>query len=425
MKRILIASLLFASALASNAQSTSKAKDLLKSKKIPEAKAEIDKVVASEKGAKDPEAWYTKAKIYSEIASDSTQKSGVTEARNEAFEALKKYTSIDDKKLLLSTMDNHKTMIDIYQGYFKTGAAFYNANNFADAFTNFKKSLEVGAFINEKGVANIKLDTLVTLYTGISAEKLNQKDTAAVYYSKLADAKVTGDNLVEIYKWLADYYRTKKDNASAAKYVESGKTLYPKDPFWDSFELEMAGESGNKQDLLTKYAAVVAKEPNNYLYVFNYGVELYKEGYKDTIASRPADWEKMIDLAENNMKKTIELKPDFPQASLVLGQILFNKGVDISKKMKEFKLPASGKMKPEDQKAKDDLKVQMLAKFDQALPYFVKVEELLGSKGKLKMEEKLNLKDTYDLMINIYEQKGAKEKVKEYEDKFNNVDKAH
>jgi tetratricopeptide (TPR) repeat protein len=322
-------------------------------------------------------------------------------------------------------MDNHKTMIDIYQGYFKTGAAFYNSNNFQDAFTNFKKSLEVGAFINEKGVANIKLDTLVTLYTGISAEKLNQKDTAAIYYSKLADAKVTGENLVEIYKWLADYYRQKKETEKAANYVTVGKSLYPKDPFWDSFELEMAGESGNKQDLLAKYEAIVAKEPDNYLYVFNYGVELYKEAYKDSISKRPANWEAMIDKAETNMKKTIELKNDFPQANLVLGQILFNKGVDLNKKMKEIKLPASGKLKPEEQKMKDDLKAQMMSKFDQAIPHFEKVDQLLGSKGKLKMDEKSNLKDTYDLLINIYEQKNLKDKVKEYEDKFNNVDKAH
>ena len=179
MKKILVVSMFFASALGSIAQSTNKAKDLLKSKKMPEAKAEIDKVVASEKGGKDPEAWYVKAKIYSELANDSTQKSGSTEARNEAFDAIKKYAQIDDKKLLLSTMDNHKPLIDIYQGYFKTGAAFYNSSNFQDALANFKKGLEAGSFINDKGIANIKLDTLVTLYAGISAEKLQQKDTAA------------------------------------------------------------------------------------------------------------------------------------------------------------------------------------------------------------------------------------------------------
>ncbi len=425
MKKILVVTFLFASALGSLAQSTSKAKDLLKSKKLPEAKAEIDKVVASEKGGKDPEAWYVKAKIYSEIANDSTQRASSTDARNEAFDAMKKYAQIDDKKLLLSTMDNHKPLIDIYQGYFKTGAAFYNSSNFKDALANFKKGLEAGSFINDKGVANIKLDTLVTLYAGISAEKLQEKDTAAVYYARLADAKVADTSYVEIYKWLADYYRQKKDNANATKYVQAGRTIFPKEDFWDNFDLELAGESGNKQDLLTKYEAVVAKEPSNYQYVFNYGVELYKEAYKDTVASRPANWEQMIEKAENNMKKTIELKPDFAQANLVLGQILFNKGVDIDKKIKAIKLPATGKLKPEEIKMKEDLRIQKLSKFDEAIPYFEKVEQLLGSKGKLKMDEKLNLKDTYDLLINIYEQKNLKDKVKDYEEKFNNVDKAH
>ena len=45
----------------------------------------------------------------------------------------------------------------------------------------------------------------------------------------------------------------------------------------------------------------------------------------------------------------------------------------------------------------------------------------------VKQEEKTALKDAYDLLITIYEQKGpaAKEKVDAYTTKFNNVDKDH
>ena len=53
------------------------------------------------------------------------------------------------------------------------------------------------------------------------------------------------------------------------------------------------------------------------------------------------------------------------------------------------------------------------------------VDKDLGSKGKLKMEEKSALKDAYDLLINIYEQKNIKDKVDTYTNKFNNVDKDH
>ena len=56
---------------------------------------------------------------------------------------------------------------------------------------------------------------------------------------------------------------------------------------------------------------------------------------------------------------------------------------------------------------------------------FEKVDQDLGTKGKLKMEEKNVLKDAYDLMITIYEQKNIKEKIDAYTAKFNNVDKDH
>jgi hypothetical protein len=425
MKRILVSSLLLASATCMFAQSAKKAADLLKSKKVEEAKTEIDKVVANDKGAKEADAWYTKSKVYAELGNDSTLKSKYPQARDEALDAIKKYVSLDDKKLISLTLDNYKPIMDVYNGYFKTGATFYNNNNFADAFENFKKCLETSKYMNEKGWSNLKLDTTVVLYTGISAEKLQKKDDAAIYYGMLADAKVSGENMAEIYKWLADYYNTKKDAANSSKYLAIGKSLYPKDNFWDTMELEIARDNGDKQNLFTKYEDIIAKDPTNYLYVYNYGIEQYKEAYKEDATKRPANSDELINKAITNIKKTLELKPDYAPANFVLGQVIYNQGVDLNAKAKEIKLPATGKLKPEDQKKKDDYKAEMMKKFDEAIPYFEKVDQLLGSQGKLKMDEKSNLKDSYDLLITIYEQKGMKDKVKVYEEKFNNVDKAH
>jgi hypothetical protein len=53
------------------------------------------------------------------------------------------------------------------------------------------------------------------------------------------------------------------------------------------------------------------------------------------------------------------------------------------------------------------------------------VDKDLGSKGKLKMDEKSSLKDAYDLLINIYQEKKVKDKEDLYTNKFNNVDKDH
>lgn len=425
MKRTIIAFVLTILSVGLFAQATNKVKDLLKSNKVEEARSEIDKVLANEKNAKDAEAWYVKSKVYSEIANNEKLTTTVPNAREESFAAIKKYTELDDKKLLSLTLDNYKPIMDVYQGYFKTGAAFYNNNNYADAYSNFKKCLEVSKYMNEKGWSNLKLDTSVVLYTGISAEKTNNKDEAALYYGMLADSKITGEGMGEIYKWLTDYYNVKKDAANAEKYLNLGKTLYSKDPFWASMELDMAREKGDKKELFTKYEENITKDPSNYLYIYNYGIELYKEAYKADASQRPANSDELISKAETNLKKVIELKPDYAPANLVLGQILYNQGVDLNAKSKEIKAPSGGKLKPEDQKMKDEMKAQMMKKFDDAIPYFEKVDALLGSQGKLKMEEKGNLKDAYDLLITIYDQKGQKDKLKAFEDKFNNVDKAH
>ncbi len=55
----------------------------------------------------------------------------------------------------------------------------------------------------------------------------------------------------------------------------------------------------------------------------------------------------------------------------------------------------------------------MIAKFNEAIPYFKKVDELLDSQGKLKMEEKETLKGALDLLIIATEEKVGTTRTKE------------
>ena len=427
MKRTLIAMMFASASICSYAQSASKANDLFKAKKYEEAKAEVDKVLTNEKNAKDADAWYAKSKIYDALSSAPKLAAANPTARSDAFDALKKYVDMDTKKLLSLTLDNYSVPQNLYKGYFTAGATFYNNNNFGDAYSSFKNCLEVGNYMHQKGWTNTTLDTTVVLYTGVSAEKLNKRDDAAIYYSKLADAKSTQDNMASIYQWLTQFYYDKKDTANTTKYLELGRSLYPKDPFWATVDLDVARDKGDKQQLFAKYEDVIAKEPSNYLYLYNYGIELYKEGYKQNVTERPANSADLIDKAAINLKKVIELKPDYSPANLVLGQLYYNQGVDINAQLKDMKSTAAAgaKAKPEDVKKKEDMKTAMLKKFDESIPYFDKVDQLLGSQGKLKRDEKTNLKDAYDLLTTIYEQKNMKDKAKSYEEKFNSVDKVH
>ncbi len=409
--------------LGSFAQNLDKIKDLLKNKKVAEAKTEIDKVMADSKNQKNAEAWYLKAKTYDAIASDEQLKSQVPDALSQSFDALKKYVELDDKKLILLQLDQYKPINDIYQGYFQAGANAYNGGKYADALTSFKGAISAYSFMSEKGWVTQKLDTTATLYAGISAEKSNDRDQAVTFYKQIADSGITkigGNDMVEIYKWVADYYDKKGDAANTQKYIALGKKAYPKDLFWPEMELEIARKQGNKDSLFAKYDEIVKEFPDNNLFYYNYGLELYQYASDTSSGKRPANADELVQRAQDNLKKSLELKPDYPQAALVLGQISYNTGVDLQQQAKLIK-----GTKPDDVKKRADLRTQAAKKFDEAIPYFEKVDQELGSKGKLKMEEKTALKDTYDLLITIYEQKNVKDKAEAYTNKFNNVDKDH
>lgn len=460
MKKVLLLALLAAPGLGLYAQKLDKAKDYLTKKKLTEAKTEIDNVLAIEKNQANPEAWYTKAKIYVAVAGDSTLRGTVPDAREIAFESLQKYMSVEEarekdasKRNVLLTLDNSQPLLDLYSGYSSTGATFYNAGNFNEALNNFKKCLGIFDFMASKNLTTLKLDTTTTLYAGISAEKASKPDEAAIYYGKIADQKAKGEGFAELYKWLADYYRQKGDVENAKKYSQYGREVYPGDAFWTGFELELMREKGTKEELFKKYDQVLQENPNNHLFLFNYAVEVYQEGYNQDATKRPANSKELIAKATDLIKKCLAIEPKYPNGNMVLGQIIYNEGVDINNENKAIRPQGGVKLTPEQLKKKEELRTAVVAKFDEAAPYFEQVANTLEAQGKLKMDEKDILKNSLDLLITINEEKVAQletkknaaeakknaaevktldeaikklqDKTNDFTEKFNNVDRKH
>jgi len=350
-------------------------------------------------------------------------KGSVPDALSQSFEAMKKYVQTDDKMLFSLMQEQYKPVTDIYTSYFQAGAANYNAGKFGDASTDFKGAIETLDYMQKKGWVKATMDTNSIFYAGICAEKANKRDEAVLYYQTIADSGITkigGNDMTEIYKWVVDYYNQKKDKANTAKYLAIGEKVFPNDLFWPDTELEIARKGGNKDTLFATYESILKKFPNNHLFNYNYGLETYQYATDTSSGKRPANSDELVKRAQQSLNKSLEIKPDYPQAALVLGQIAYNAGVDFTQAAKAVK-----GTKPEDVKKRTDLRAQAAKKFDEALPYFEKVDQNLGTKGKLKQEDKSVLKDAYDLMITIYEQKNVKDKAAAYTTKFNNVDKDH
>ena len=425
MRRLFLTGFLAIVGMGLFAQSVDKAKDMLKAGKIADAKTQIDNALTNPKNQKNSEAWYTELKVYNAIAANDQLRAQFPNARDTAFIALQKYVDLDekDKKLLLLQMDGYKPVNEIYQGYFQVGAADYNSGKYNDALENFEGAISTSTYMTSKGWTKLPIDTTSTLYAGISAEKAQKKDTAAIYYGKLADAGIStinGTNMIDIYKWLVDYYNTKKDDANTQKYLRLAEKQYPDDLFWPSTRLDILREKGNKDSLWAEYDTITTKFPKNHLFFFNFGLELYQYANDTSSGHRPANYDTLIGKAVVELKACLALQPDYPQAALVLGQIYYNQAIDMQAATK--KIPGKA---PEDIKKRADLRIAAGKKFDEAIPYFEQVDKDLGSKGKLKMDEKSALKDAYDLLTNIYTDKNIKDKIDYWTNKYNNVDKDH
>jgi tetratricopeptide (TPR) repeat protein len=381
------------------------------------AKTEIDAWLAEGDNDKNEEGWYLKAKIYNSIADDVSLRMKVPGARMEAFRALEKYVEIAEGDLTALVADGYKPINDIYTGFYQEAANSFNEQEYETALEGFSNAVIVSRFMNDQSWITMALDTNSVLYAGVSAEKLGRMSEAVNYYGMLAEHKVTGEGFGEIYKWVANYYFEAKDLASAEKYLAIGKEVYPLDPFWASLEIDMARETGDKTALYNKYEEVIRGEPANSLYRYNYAVELYQEGYKTDLGSRPANSEDLIRKAQLQIKEAVRLNPDYVAAQLFTGQIAYNQAVDLLNDAKAI----TGTMPAETTK-KQALKQEALKKFEEALPYFKTVEKLINEKGDNSPDEKSYLKEAYELMVVIYDQKDMEAEAKAYEQKVSELE---
>jgi tetratricopeptide (TPR) repeat protein len=427
MKKLLLLVAIIGFIQVLHAQDFTKVRNLvLLPNQLEGAKTEIDKLMTDPKAQAKAEGWLWKAKVYAGLYADDKLRAKYPGSEAVADDAFQKYEKMDPTYKLLKENGLQTLAGEMYGTSFNQGVSSYNAKNWDSSAYYFKFAVKYSDIIfqNKWGRdTTMTIDSTSVLYTGIAFEKSNKKDEAAVYYGRIADAKIAklgGNEMTDIYKWLADYYDQKKDYAKSVHYLELGRAVFPKDLYWPDMELELARKTGNKDTLFAKYEEVIKEVPDNHLFYYNYGLELYQYATDTSSGSRPANSADLVKKAQDLLGKSLQIKPDYPQAALVLGQISYNAGVDLQQQVKTIK-----GTKPEDVKKRADLRVAAGKQFDQAIPNLEKVDQDLGSKAKLKMEEKTTLKDAYDLLITIYEQKNTKDKVDAYTTKFNNVDKDH
>jgi hypothetical protein len=379
------------------------------------AKEAVDKFLAVEKNAKKPEGWFYKGYTCNQISKDSAKTIAQSAAlKAEAFEALKKYRSMDAKAELLTEQSN-SPLFDIYVGYSTDiGVKAYGNKDPKGAFEGFARALEVHDYIyanNISGNGGFKfsaLDTIITLYAAISAAEAKMPDESALYHKKLADANVSDAQYLDTYQVLADYYKAKKDKATFAEILEKGRKLYPKnEEYWMALEIEEATEGVGKPDIFKKYEDLMTRHADNYTLPYNYGVELYHYIYSEEMKNANTD-EYKAKLVEV-MKKAIAIKPA-SEANFLMANFLYNNSIDVSEVARKIHGP-----KPDDLKRKKALDAESTKIMNESIPYAEAVVNIFSTITKPKSSEKINYRQALNILKNIYEVKKDAAKMASYE----------
>ena len=305
------------------AQSYDDIKSYLLLGQTKKAKEDIDKRMTNSKFASKPEAYILKAAVYSALAADSAVQNTPEAAtyRSESEAAFKKYQEMEPSGELMKDPVYQNAPVRIYSNLFSVGYKQYEEKQWAEAYETFKKVDGYSSILSQQKLLNSDLDTNVVILAGITAESSNQKDEAAKYYSRLADAKLAGTNYESIYRFLVTHYFTKKDMNNFEKYKALGKELYPQSEFFTYDKTDFAvGLESDFNAKLKSLEEVLAKDPNDYKANLSIGQVIY-----DTLNSKvegavpPANAEELEKRMVAAFNAAGEAKPDEQLPYLVIG----------------------------------------------------------------------------------------------------------
>jgi hypothetical protein len=377
-------------------QSYEKARKYFNDNELLNARSEVDKALGDPANKNDAKLWYLKGKVYAEMA---VQKNNSHTLNTEALEAMRKYYEFDHLNGSLIKKDGYNPLDKIYKSELSGGSAFYNSNYYAKAFDSYTGALRTFSFMKSKGLQNTPLDSSSTLYAAISADRIGLADSAVVYYRIIADfgiKYIQENNMLDVYKWIVQYFTQRKQPENELKYLEIGRLIFPKELFWYQTELEDLRAQNKKNAVFHKYEQILNQFPDNYIYLYNYGFELYQSyTVSDGLTSDSANALKTK--AIDNLEKCLTIRPDYPDAALVLGQIYFNSGVELQE--------AAQKIKTTDPQSTDrikNLRVQALVDFSRAVPYCIQVLHDFPENSALDKKDSITLFASYDVLVSVY-----------------------
>lgn len=454
MKKFIGALVLVMTSLIVNAQDFKKVQTNLLLTKYEAAKDEYEKVVVKNANlATTVEGYYWKAKIYSGLEKDASLASKYPTAYDLTKAAIVQYAALDTS-FKLAKENGQEPFFDVYIKSFKDGVSAFNDKKWPDAAKNFDEAVQFSDIIFTQGWATSKqkFDTTSIIYAGYSNQNAGNIEKTVGYYKRLVEYKLTGAELLDVYKYVLVQLINTKDKANFDKYYTLSNEAYPNES-WAEYKTEFVEKSLSIDEKIKLYNDLV---PTNTLTEVEY--QMYGDMFmaakgQDNVTE--ADSEKYIALAGEAYKKAFNANNQNYAAAFNVGisyynqySILDDKYRDNIKNLQNLNATKAG-LAPKDPKKKLAFEAQFKAKQDSikklnvlldapikekvdgAIEWIEKAYSVLKDKQKLERSEKNVAARSVDFLATLYSYKrdkarGKDQKVSdEYDAKFNAFDKLH
>ena len=340
--------------------------------------ATIDQVFAADDAKADPEAWITKGQIYNEIAKAEMNKKildpayimATPDAGLIAMDAFEKAIS---KALKKSQTKDALAGIRENEDYVNNIAiTFFQAQDYSSAFKNFSTTLKANEMLKKNSVESRLDDPAIMndqiFYTAVAGYFGDNKEASFPLFEKLYKA---GNAQPLVYEALFNM-ASEKDITKAMEFLDAGRKANPDDNGLLFAEINYYLKVGQLDVLTDKLKAAIAKEPDNVSVYTTLGNVYDQLNQKERAAGNIEKADEYFSSAFDYFTQALAKDPKNFDATYSQGALYYNKAASMTAKLNELGNDYSSA----GTKKYNAIKAEMDGYFKEALPYFLKAEEL-------------------------------------------------
>lgn len=380
---------------------------------LEEARMKIDEAFQDESVASSAKSWNTRGEILVSIA-DAQMKQKLLDASfvpsdlgtaiegaNAYKKALELATKKGDKKNAISGLKGSENVL--------AGVAVeqYNAEDYLAAFNSFQAELDVYDALKAIGEPS-RLDegnnlTDKYLFAGLTGYYAQKYESTI---DLLLKAKETGSADPNVYQFLYEANDKLGNEEKALEYLSAGRAAYPEDSGLLFSEINYYLTKGELEKMIGNLEAALAQEPDNISVMATLGQVFDQLATKMTSEGEPEKSTEYFNSALSNYTMALEKEPDNFDVNYSVGALYYNKAASFSDALNE----AANDLSAAGTKNYDSIKDEMSGYFEQALPYFLKCDELDSTS-----------KNTLIALKEIYVRKDMFDKSNEYKDRLESL----